>query len=115
MQKEVHENPIRDDFHLSGFVTRHQLSLAFEDWRILSELLAWLISERATLVYMLQRQSASVTGEACLLIEGVSASCVSDWMHRARANGQVTSARLEHLLTAINVPASHLQPSASYP
>jgi hypothetical protein len=112
---ESDADTVRGEVELAGFVTRHHLSLAFQDWRILSELFSWLGTEGATLVYMLHRKSGPMWGEATLLIEGISAVSVSEWMVRARASGQVTTARLEHLLTAIETPGGPLQSWAVRP
>jgi hypothetical protein len=92
----------KDPFELSGFVTRHRLSLVFEDWRVLSDLFAWLRSENALLVSMRQSEPVCGHSEATLLVEGIRAHALSEWLRRAQEDRRMSSARLEHLLTAID-------------
>ena len=91
-----------DPFELSGFVTRHRLSLVFEDWRVLSDLLAWLLSENARLVSMRQSEPICGQSEATLLVEGIRAHTLNEWLRRAQEDRRMSSARLEHLLTSID-------------
>lgn len=102
LRSECEFAPSFDQFEIAGFVTRHRLSLVFEDWRILKDLFAWLISEKTVLVSMSHQQSVSLGGEAALLLQGIRADTLSDWVCCAVANGHVTSARLEHLLTSLD-------------
>lgn len=95
-----------DPFELAGFVTRHHISLGFQDWRVLSDLLPWLSAVDARLVSVHQAELQSGQSEATLTVEGVRASLVRDWLCRAKADGRVHAVRLEHLLTALNPAVS---------
>jgi hypothetical protein len=107
LKNESESGPGFDQFDIAGFVTRHRLSLVFKDWRILNDLLAWLSAEQTILVSMNHHQSASSGCEAALLLEGIRAEFLNEWICRAVANGHVTSARLEHLLTALDPSDLH--------
>lgn len=98
-----------DPLELAGFVTRHRLSLVFEDWRVLSDLLAWLRSENARLVSMRQSEPVCGQSEATLLVEGIRAHALNEWLRRAQEDRWASSARLEHLLTAIDPFPSAIQ------
>lgn len=92
----------KDPFEIPGFVTRHRLNLVFEDWRVLSDLLAWLRSKNARLVSMRQSEPVCGQSEATLLVEGIRAHALSEWLRLAQEDRRASSARLEHLLTAID-------------
>lgn len=89
-----------DPFELAGFVTQHRVSLVFEDWRVLSDLLAWLRSENARLFSMRQTEPVCGQSEATLLVEGIRAYALIEWLRQAQEDRRMSSARLEHLLTA---------------
>jgi hypothetical protein len=95
-----------DPLELAGFITRHRLSLVFEDWCVLSDLLAWLRYRDAFLVSMRQSEPVFGRSEAMLVVEGIRARALSEWLRAALEDQRVLSARLEHLLTSIDTSDS---------